>query len=77
MSRKSHPYEDLEKLPAWKVINKAVDDLSRNGDLEEQTARAYIVGYILKKLSEAGALAPRVHHLNGSKKEHVPQAAGR
>jgi len=60
-----HPYKLLEQHKAWKVADKALKDLVSNGDLEELTDRSYIVGYILKKLQEANALAPKVSEVNG------------
>ena len=36
----------------WKIIDQSIDDLVRNQDIEEQTPRHYIVGYIVKKLEE-------------------------
>ncbi|MGD0631503.1 MAG: hypothetical protein ABR987_19405 [Terracidiphilus sp.] len=41
--------------PVWEVVNAAIDDLVKNGDLVETTRRDYIVGYICKKL---GGLLP-------------------
>lgn len=51
-----HPYEDYEKTIGWKTIDKAINDLVKNNDLEECTAREYIVGYIVKSLIEAKVL---------------------
>ena len=65
MSQKGHPYKDLERLKAWKVLEKAVKRLVANGDLEELTARRYIVGYLLRELQESHALAPDVILVNG------------
>ena len=45
-----HPYQDLEKTAVWKAIDKAVADLVQNGDLIEETARPYIVGYLTKSV---------------------------
>jgi hypothetical protein len=54
MSAKKHPYQQYEKLPIWKALDNAVSELVRNGDLEEQTAREYIIGYLAKTLTEEG-----------------------
>lgn len=48
----NHPYQQQESHPAWAVLNRALDDLVRNGDLDEKTARAYITGYLVKVLSD-------------------------
>jgi hypothetical protein len=49
------PYEMYMDAPVWEVVNAAIDDLVKNGDLVETTRRDYIVGYICKKL---GGLLP-------------------
>jgi len=33
----------------------AIRDLSENGDISEQTAREYIVGYIIKNIRDSGS----------------------
>jgi hypothetical protein len=51
------PYERHRELHAWRVVEAAVARLVANGDIEEKTARKYLVGYIVKELEEAGILA--------------------
>jgi hypothetical protein len=51
-----HPYAAYEGSPLWKVVNKAIAELVKNGDLSETTAHPYVVGYICKKISEATEL---------------------
>jgi hypothetical protein len=51
-----NPYEDYEKTIGWKAVDKAINDLVKNNDLEEYTAREYVVGYIVKSLIEAKVL---------------------
>lgn len=48
-----HPYREYEGTPRWRLVNKAIDALVKNGDLEERTNRAYITGYICRVLSAA------------------------
>ena len=48
----SHPYEQLEHTRLWVVINKGIDDLVENDDIEERTQREYIVGYLCKLVTE-------------------------
>lgn len=50
------PYEGLKGLPAWKVLEAAIEDLVKNDDIEERTQRDYIVGYLVKVLSNSGFL---------------------
>lgn len=52
----AHPYEKYESTPAWRVIDEAITALVKNHDLQETTARQYIVGYLCKQLSEAALL---------------------
>ena len=48
----SHPYEQFEGTPLWGAINKGIDDLVENNDIEETTRREYIVGYLCKLINE-------------------------
>lgn len=51
----SHPYEQFEGTPLWEAINKGLDDLGENNDIEETTSREYIVGYLCKLINESVA----------------------
>ena len=50
----SHPYAEFEADPLWRVVDDALCNLIKNGDLSEQTSRAYIVGYLVKNIRESG-----------------------
>jgi hypothetical protein len=50
------PYSEFEGTRVWSVLSAALDELVGNQDLEETTARRYIVGLIAKRLFEAGLL---------------------
>lgn len=47
-----HPYQEFMNTSLWETIDKAIDDLVKNRDIQETTDRSYIVGYICKKLSK-------------------------
>lgn len=49
-------YDEFDGTPAWEVVDRAISDLVVNQDLGETTLRYYIVGYIVKALSEAELL---------------------
>ncbi|MEH7505083.1 hypothetical protein V7152_24240 [Neobacillus drentensis] len=49
----SHPYKQFENTSLWKTINKAIEDLVENDDIEEKTQREKIVGYICKLINES------------------------
>lgn len=49
----SHPYKQFENTRLWNVINKAIEELVENDDIEEKTQREYIVGYISKLINES------------------------
>lgn len=51
------PYAQFKELKAWKVVDRAIEDLVENQDMVETTVRKCIVGYILKRLSENELLA--------------------
>jgi hypothetical protein len=53
---KDHPYREFENLAAWPIIEQAIGKLVRNKDLIEQTDRRYIVGFVVKALSDNGLL---------------------
>lgn len=48
----AHPYEKFEHTRLWAVINKGIDDLVENDDIEEMTQRENIVGYLCKLVTE-------------------------
>jgi hypothetical protein len=52
--RNGNPYSRYEKDEIWRVLEKGIKALVKNGDLEEKTARAHIVGYLTQALREAG-----------------------
>jgi hypothetical protein len=47
-ARLQHPYLEYESDPLWPLLDKGISDLVANGDLIEQTERAYVVGYLCK-----------------------------
>jgi hypothetical protein len=56
MDAKKRPYVDFERMALWPVLEKAIQNLSDNNDIKEQTSRNYIVGYLAKILSESGLM---------------------
>jgi len=48
-----HAYKDFEGTPLWKTIDAAITRLVENGDIEELTAREFIVGYLCKVYAAA------------------------
>lgn len=52
------PYLPLMAHPAWSVLDNAFAAVESNGDLELQTPRRYLVGYLLHQLVEANLLPP-------------------
>lgn len=55
-----HPYRHFEGTRVWKALDKGLADLVENGDLDEQTDRAYIVGYLTKLVVESNLSAGRL-----------------
>jgi len=51
---RNHPYRAWEGRRVWKTLEAAIAELVENQDLEEMTPREYIVGFLAKRLSEAG-----------------------
>jgi hypothetical protein len=52
MKFKEFPYEKFQTTKAWNIVDDAIGQLVENKDLTETTARRYIVGFILKQLSD-------------------------
>ena len=48
IAKTPHPYPKFEGTALWTKVNRAVDALVKNGDIQETTRREYIVGYICK-----------------------------
>jgi hypothetical protein len=46
----NHPYKEYEGTELWNIIWNCIEDLVENDDLEENTAREYIVGYLCSKI---------------------------
>jgi hypothetical protein len=55
---KGEAYKNLVSHPAWKVIERSISELESNSDLELQTARHHVIGYLIEKLVESGQLPP-------------------
>ena len=51
------PYSEFSETRLWLVLSGAIDELVANRDLEEKTARRYIIGYIARCLSENDLLS--------------------
>ena len=51
------PYQEFQKHPLWNVLDRGIRDLQANGDIEEKTAREYIVGNLAKLLVESDMIA--------------------
>ena len=50
------PYKKFEFTARWDVINRTIEDLVENKDIQETTDRKYIVGYLCKALFDAGVI---------------------
>jgi len=59
MKTKSFAYDNLDGVPAWVVVENAIEDLVKNGDLVEKTDRRLLVGLLVKRLEDKGMLTTR------------------
>lgn len=48
----THSYSEYENTVLWEKVNQIIEDLVKNEDIQETTAREYIVGYFCKSLME-------------------------
>ena len=51
-------YSEFQSLRAWSVVDQAIQGLFENQDIDKRTHTHFIVGYIVKALSDAEILAP-------------------
>ena len=51
MNEINHPYKEFEKTQLWRIINNAVDELIKNQDIELNTRKEYVIGYLCKILT--------------------------
>jgi len=58
-NEKTHPYRAFEGTPIWRKVNRAIAALVKNRDIEEKTAREYIVGYVCKVIGSEPMTGPR------------------
>lgn len=54
------PYRTLMTHPAWAILDEALADLESNDDLELQTARRYVIGYLIQQLAAQGLIPPAI-----------------
>ena len=47
---KNHPYRQFEDTENWKIIEKTINDLVLNNDVELLTPKEYVIGYICMRL---------------------------
>jgi hypothetical protein len=51
LSRKQHPLQTIEGSVLWRTVEKQIASFVRNGDMQELTAREYIVGSICQAIA--------------------------
>lgn len=52
--RQNTPYERYKQLPKWDIIERRLEQLIDNQDIELSTDIDYIVGYLLEDLVKEG-----------------------
>lgn len=50
MKKIAHPYTEYQQTQLWELIEKAVNDLVKNQDIELTTRKEYIIGYLCKSI---------------------------
>ncbi len=45
-----HPYKGYERLRIWSLVEKAILDLEKNNDIEVNTKKEYIIGYLCESI---------------------------
>lgn len=52
MVKNEYPYKEYEDGRLWKVIEKSLEDLMENQDIEITTEKSHVVGYICKMINK-------------------------
>jgi len=52
MKKFTHPYIEFEKTLIWKIVEKSINELSINQDIDLTTKKEYVVGYLTKSIVE-------------------------
>ena len=50
--KRQHPYEAYTSSFLWRIVDRGIGDLVKNGDLREMAPREYVVGYLCKLLDK-------------------------
>ena len=48
MKEIKHPYKEYKQTHLWELLEKTIDDLVTNQDIELTTRKEYVVGYLCK-----------------------------
>jgi hypothetical protein len=70
------PYKKYMDHPAWTVMEQAVVDLVENEDLELLTPARYVIGSLLKPLSESKLLPPTAPQLSTEQIAKIQKTVG-
>lgn len=46
------PYEAYRKSQLWRTVEKSIEELAENQDINLTTKKDYVVGYICKKIHQ-------------------------
>jgi hypothetical protein len=46
------PYPEFEDTALWKVVNAALAELEKNGDVKLSTAKENVVGYLCQQIAQ-------------------------
>jgi hypothetical protein len=76
MSKPVHPYKKYQGQPLWPIIDRAIRALSRNGDIEEQTDRNYIVGFLCKQILKGTSTSKTRANRNGAVRQALQASHG-
>ena len=50
MKEIKHPYKEYQQTQLWDLVDKAIDHLVKNQDIELTTRKEYIIGYLCKTI---------------------------
>jgi hypothetical protein len=54
MSEGKHPYSKFEDTELWSVIEKTLNELEQNQDIQITTGKEYVIGFLGQGLSDHG-----------------------
>ena len=57
------PYSENQSSKEWNILEKAINELNENKDIQLTTSPEYVIGYITKQLSQSKSISHPVYKI--------------